>query len=68
MDIRNFALSLISNDPKFSNNPMAQNYISIIQSNDQQQGSLVAKNLCESFGMTPEQAYIQAKQFFGIPS
>ena len=66
MNIRDMALSIISNNPSFSNNPRAQEYISIIKNNDAQRGNEVAQNLCATYGMPVDQAVGQAKQFFGI--
>ena len=48
------------------NNPMAQNYISVIQSGDAQKGQQLAENICRSYGVTPQEALQQAKQFFRI--
>lgn len=48
------------------NNPMAQNYIGVIQSGDAQKGQQLAENICKSYGVTPQQAIQQAKQFFNI--
>lgn len=66
MNIRDMALSIISNNPSFVNNPRAQEYISIIKNNDAQRGNEVAQNLCATYGMSADQAVGQAKQFFGI--
>lgn len=66
MTIRDIALSIISNNPSFSNNPRAQEYISIIKNNDSQRGNEIAQNLCATYGMPVDQAVCQAKQFFGI--
>lgn len=33
-----FAMSMIQNNPQVMNNPMAQNYIGVIQSGDAQKG------------------------------
>ena len=66
MTIRDIALSIISNNPSFANNPRAQEYISIIKNNDSQRGNEIAQNLCATYGMSVDQAVCQAKQFFGI--
>lgn len=45
-------------------NPLAQNMISVIQNGDDAKGEQIARNLCESYGVTPEEAYARAMQFF----
>lgn len=65
-DIRNFAIQLLMNNPRIANNPQAQNYISVIQSGDNAKGAEIANNICQSYGMTPEQGLQQAKQFFRL--
>ena len=66
MDLKSFAVSLISKNPRFTNNPQAQNYLRIIQSGDSKQGEQIARNLCETYGVTPDQAVGQARQFFNL--
>lgn len=66
MNPMQFAMSMIQRNPQVMNNPMAQNYIGIIQSGDAQKGQQLAENICKSYGMTPQQALQQAKQFFNI--
>lgn len=61
-----FAMSMIQQNPQVMNNPMAQNYIGVIQSGDAQKGQQLAENICKSYGVTPQQAMQQAKQFFNI--
>ena len=67
MDIRAFALGLLSKSPSF-NNPQSQSYIQAISSNDASRGQAVAENLCATYGVSKEQAIEQARRFFGIPS
>lgn len=66
MNPMQFAMNMIQHNPQVMNNPMAQNYISVIQSGDAQKGQQLAENICKSYGMTPQQALQQAKQFFNI--
>ena len=61
------ALGLISRNPQIANNPQAQQYIDVIRNNDEQQGRTIAQNICNAYGITPDQAIKQARQFFGIP-
>ena len=58
--------SLIASNPNMANNPNAQNYLNVIQSNDQTRGEQIANNLCQTMGISREQAIAQAKAFFGL--
>lgn len=66
MDLKDIALGLIAKNPRFANNPQAQNYLRIIQSGDAQQGEQIARNLCDTYGVTPDQAVQQARTFFNL--
>ena len=66
MDIRDIAINMISKNPQFANNPQAQNYLQIIRSGDSQQGEQIARNLCQTYGVTPDQAVQQARSFFNL--
>ena len=66
-DPRSVALNLISRNPNLANNPQAQSFINVIQSGDSKKGEEIARNLCNTYGVTPEQAVQQAKNFFGFP-
>lgn len=61
------AMNLIGQNPQVANNPQAQNLIQVIQSGDAKKGQEIAQNLCQTYGVSPEDALKQAKQFFNIP-
>lgn len=42
-------------------------YIGQIPSGDAQKGEEIARNLCNTMGITPEEATKQAANFFNIP-
>lgn len=46
--------------------PIQQNYIDTIKSGDATRGEELAMNLCNSMGVSKEQAIAQARQFFHI--
>lgn len=52
--------------PSLASNPNAQAMIHAVQSGDAEAGERIARNLCQSYGVTPEQAIRQAKGFFRI--
>lgn len=61
------AMNLISQNPNIANNPQAQNLIQVIQNGNSEEGQKIAQNLCQTYGISPEDAIKQAKQFFHIP-
>lgn len=65
--IMNFAMNAIAKNPQIANNPQAQDLINVIKSGDSVRGEQIARNLCQSYGVTPEQALDRATGFFGIP-
>lgn len=46
------------------NNPQAQQYIQVLMNGDAQKGQELARNICGSFGASPEQGVQQAQQYF----
>lgn len=66
MSLMDFALNLISQNPYVANNPNCASMINVIKSGDSQTGELIARNICESYGLTQEQATMQARNFFHI--
>lgn len=65
-NLANFALGLLSQNPQIANNPNAREMIQVIQSGDFQRGQMIARNLCQSNNMTPDEAMRQARGFFGF--
>lgn len=66
MDIREFALKMIENNPNVKNNPNSKELIEIIRSNNQERGVQVARNYCQSMGCSEDDAVSKAKGFFGL--
>lgn len=54
----------LKSNPNFTHNPLAQNLLAAIESGDAKKGEEIAKNLCQSYGITPEDACKQAMSFF----
>lgn len=61
------AMNKISSDHRMQNNPQAREFMNIMQSGDTARGEAMARNLCNSYGVSQQQALQQAKQFFRIP-
>ena len=66
MDMGMISKLLGSMAPSLANNPNAMAMIQAVQSGDAEAGERIARNLCQSYGVTPEQAIQQAKGFFRI--
>lgn len=66
VDFRQFALNMIRQNPQIANNPQAQEMINVIQSGDETRGKEIATNLCNTYGVTQQQAINDAKKFFRI--
>lgn len=64
--ILNLAITMISNNPQIANNPQAKSMIEVIQSGDAERGQQIAENLCNTYGVSKEDAVKQAKSFFKI--
>lgn len=67
MNPMQFAMQMLQNNPNIANNPNAQSMINVLQNGTDQDRENLAKNLCQSYGVTPEQAVQQAKSFFNMP-
>lgn len=61
-----FAMNQLQSNPKFANNPQAQALMTAIQSGDSAKGEQIAHNICQTMGVSEQEALGQAKQFFGI--
>ena len=60
------ALDLISKRPDIANNPRSKEMIEVIKSGDNKRGEELARNLCASYGDTPENATNKAREFFHL--
>lgn len=66
INIQQFAMNLLQNNPNVAKNPQAQEMLKVIQNGDSQRGQMIAENLCKTYGITKEDALTQAKRFFHI--
>ena len=67
MGLAQMAMNKISSDPNLQRNPQARAFMDIMQRGDIAQGEQMARNLCQSFGVSEQEALQQAKSFFRIP-
>lgn len=63
----NAILNMAQSNPNIANNPQAQAMLNVVKSGDAQKGEEIARNLCNTMGITPEEATKQAANFFNIP-
>lgn len=66
MNPLNFAMQMLQKNPNIANNPNAKQMINVLQNGTDQEREELARNLCSSYGVTPEQAVQQAKGFFNM--
>ena len=66
-NIMNFAQNMVRMNKNVPNTPWAQAAIQAILNGDQQAGEQLANNICQSMGLTKEQALEMAKQQRIIP-
>lgn len=64
MNLQQMAINLLQSNPQIINNPQARSYLDVIKSGNDQRGEEIARNMCQSMGVKPEDAYKQARQFF----
>ena len=64
--LRDIALGIIGRSPQLSSNPNAQSMIQVIQSGNSAKGEEIARNLCNTYGVKPEEAVQMARSFFHI--
>lgn len=61
-----FAINMLNQNPQVANNPRAQELLQVIQNGDSAKGEQIVNNLCNTMGVSKEQAIRDAKQFFHI--
>lgn len=65
-DMRSFALNLLSQNPNIRSNPKMQDMLQVIQSGDSVRGQQIAENLCNTYGISKEDAISNARSFFHL--
>lgn len=63
----NAILNMAQSNPNIANNPQAQAMLNVVKSGDAQKGEEIARNICNTMGITTEEATKQAANFFNIP-
>lgn len=65
-NIQQFALNLINRNPQIAKNPKAQEMIDVIRRGDANTGMQIANNICNTYGISREQAVQDASKFFHL--
>lgn len=65
-NLMQFATSMLQRNKNIPQNPMTNEMVNAIQSGDSKKGEQLARNICQSYGISPEEAFNNAQQFFGI--
>ena len=63
----NLILQMAQSNPNIANNPQAQALLNVVKSGDAKKGQEIAQNLCNTMGISPEEAVKQASNYFNIP-
>lgn len=66
MGPKEILMEFLKKNPNVANNPQMQSYIDALNSGDQQRIKELGMNICNSFGVTPDQARTETMRFFGI--
>lgn len=59
-------ITMIEQSPQFARNPNAREMLDCIKNNDAKKGQQIAANLCNTYGIKPEDAVQQARRFFNV--
>ena len=60
-----YAQKILNQNPNVADNPMGKNLAAILKSGDSSKGEEIARNLCKTYGISPEEAMQRACEFFG---
>lgn len=66
MDVYAFAIDLLKKNPDKANTPLGKQLMQILDSKDYDAGEKLGQNICNTYGVDPEEAYNQGKTFFGL--
>jgi len=60
------AIAALTGDQNIMSNPNARHMLDVLRSGDGKAMESLARNLCASYGVTPEDAARSARSFFGL--
>lgn len=65
-DLKQVAIEALKRNPNVANTPQGQQFLQILQSGDDAKGQQMAKNICQSYNMSEEDAISKVRQFFNL--
>lgn len=65
-DLKQVAIEALKRNPNVANTPQGQQFLQILQSGDDDKGRQMAKNICQSYNMSEEDAISKVRQFFNL--
>lgn len=66
-NIAQFAMHILSKNPRVANNPQAKELLNVISSGDAKRGEEIATNICNTYGVSKEEAIKKASSYFNFP-
>lgn len=66
MNLKQIAIEALKRRQDIANTPQGQQFLQILQSGDDAKGQQMAQNICQSYGMSEEDAVNKVRQFFNI--
>lgn len=66
-DLREIAMQALRRNPQIAGSPQGQRFMQILQSGDVAAGQQMAQNLCQTYGVSEQDAIKQVAQHFNIP-
>lgn len=61
-----FAMKMLQSNPQVSGTPMGQQFLQILQTGNVQEGQQLATNLCQTYGISQQEAIQQSRNYFHI--
>lgn len=61
-----FAMEMLQNNPQIANSPMGQQLLNVLQTGDSSKGEQLAMNICQTYGLSKEEAIQQAIEGLGL--
>lgn len=65
-NLAKMAMNMMRNNPNINKNPMAKEFMNILESGDTKRGEQMANNILANYGLNRGEAVNQAKSFFHV--
>lgn len=64
--IMQFAAKMLQSNPQAANSPMGQQLVQILQTGDVNAGQQLANNICQTYGVSQQEAIQKSRNYFHI--